>query len=280
MSLTVNVNDLTLAHKGSSGTAAATLPDVCKTPSPGGPVPLPYPNIAMSSDLANGTTTIKVDGGNMAAHKDSELSRSTGDEAGTAGGLTSSTFMKEATWMLYSFDVMLEGQNACRLTDKLFMNHQNTVCLAGWIQAYLEGNRGKSLADACKALFELIMEMTDGGPGPKQKHWKNRTLEGPNGRFHQNTFGGGLGGLGAPNAPPNHFDMPEHPEGLNDWQTHDLQLKAQQETLKARLKELDTECEGGSRAQQKDLKRAREAAKRDPPTPADWQGPPYTPPSP
>src|SRR5262249_55865473 len=150
---TININDLTLAHKGSTGTATATLPDVCKTPSPGGPVPLPYPNIVMSADLAKGTTTIKVDGGNMAANKGSELSRSTGDEPGTAGGVTSSTFIKEATWMLYSFDVMLEGKNACRLTDKLFMNHQNTVCAQGWLQNYLDAH---GIEAFCEMLGQYI----------------------------------------------------------------------------------------------------------------------------
>ena len=38
------------------------VPDVCKTPSPGGPVPIPYPNIAQSVTLAKGTTTVKADG--------------------------------------------------------------------------------------------------------------------------------------------------------------------------------------------------------------------------
>jgi len=45
--------------------------------------------------------------------------------------------MKEATWLTYSFDVKLEGKNACRLTDKMLMNHGNTVCLAGILQAPL-----------------------------------------------------------------------------------------------------------------------------------------------
>src|SRR5437868_14686115 len=84
------------------------FPDVCKTPSPAGPVPIPYPNIAMSKDLVKGTMTVKVDGGNMAANLGSELMLSTGDEPGVAGGVVSSTFIKEATWMLYYFDVMLE----------------------------------------------------------------------------------------------------------------------------------------------------------------------------
>ena len=135
MSLTVKINgqDNSLAHKGCSGFAKSTLPDVCKTPSPGGPVPIPYPIIvSTASDLAKGTTTVKADGGNMVAIKGSELSRCSGDEAGTAGGLKSSTNMKEASWILYAFTVKMEGKNVCRLGDKLFMNHGNTVCLGGW----------------------------------------------------------------------------------------------------------------------------------------------------
>jgi len=46
MAVTININGLTLCHKGSNGISVATVPDVCKTPSPGGPVPIPYPDIA------------------------------------------------------------------------------------------------------------------------------------------------------------------------------------------------------------------------------------------
>jgi len=94
MPVTININGLSLVHKGSNGMATATMPDVCKTPSPAGPVPIPYPNIAMSKDLVKGTTSITVDGGNMAANAGSELMLSTGDEAGTAGGVASSSFIK------------------------------------------------------------------------------------------------------------------------------------------------------------------------------------------
>ncbi len=135
MGVTINVNNLTLCHKGSGGIATATVPDVCKTPP--GPVPIPYPNVAMSSDLAKGTTTVQADGGNMCANHGSEFSRSTGDEAGVGGGVVSGVFTKEATWISFSFDVKLEGKGACRLTDKMFMNHSNTVCLSGLIQQML-----------------------------------------------------------------------------------------------------------------------------------------------
>lgn len=134
MGCTIHVNGKSdsLIHKGSGGFSKSTLPDVCKTPSPGGPVPIPYPIIiSMSTDLVKGTKTVKVDGGKMAAIKGSEFSRCTGDEPGTAGGVKSSTNMKEATWITSSFDVKLDGKNACRLRDKMQMNHGNTVCLSG-----------------------------------------------------------------------------------------------------------------------------------------------------
>jgi uncharacterized Zn-binding protein involved in type VI secretion len=130
--VTIKVNGTanSLVHKGCNGISAATIPDVCKTPSPGGPVPIPYPNISQSATLAKGTTTVKADG-MMAAIKGSEFSLSNGDEAGVAGGVKSSTFIKESTWILYSFDVKMDGQNACRLTDKKFQNHENTADLSG-----------------------------------------------------------------------------------------------------------------------------------------------------
>src|SRR5262245_10406754 len=116
---TIRVNGTVnaLVHKGGSWMSIATVPDVCKTPTPGGPVPMPYPNISQSSMLSDGTTTVKVDGGNMAAIKGSKFSMSSGDEPGTAGGgVKSNTFKQASTWLLYSFDVKLDGQNACRFS--------------------------------------------------------------------------------------------------------------------------------------------------------------------
>lgn len=126
----VLVNKLGLTYKGSVGVSTATLPDVCKTPTPGGPVPIPYPNFADKSSLKKGTKTVKAKG-KMIAVKGSEYSMSFGDEPGTAGGIKSSTFKKETSWITYSFDVKMDGKNACRHTDKKFHNHKNTVDLQG-----------------------------------------------------------------------------------------------------------------------------------------------------
>jgi len=141
MPVTIQVNGTvnSLVHKMSNGISTATIPDVCKTPSPGGPVPIPYPNIAQSITLSNGTTTVKGDK-MMAAVKGSKFALSNGDNAGVAGGVKSSTFMKEATWILYSFDVKLDGKNACRFTDKMFHNSENAANLAGLQQPLVNQN--------------------------------------------------------------------------------------------------------------------------------------------
>ena len=162
MPVTINVNKLSLCHKGSDGLTIATLPDVCLTP-PG--VPIPYPNIAFSKDLADGTTTVFADGGNSCAIRPSIFSKSIGDEPGTMGGVVSGTFMKEASWLTFSADVKIEGQAACRLTDKMLQNHGNTVDCGGEQQSPVFGNRincdAKTCADAWQAAEDETKKVVD-----------------------------------------------------------------------------------------------------------------------
>jgi uncharacterized Zn-binding protein involved in type VI secretion len=145
--VTVNVNDLSVIHQTSNGIATATVPDVCKTPSAAGPVPIPYPNIAMSSDLVSGTTTVTVDG-SPAAIQSSKFVKSSGDEAGVAGGVASSVFMMEATFLSFSPTVTFDGQPACRLTDKMLMNKGNTVCMGGAVNPPVAPSAGDAGSNA------------------------------------------------------------------------------------------------------------------------------------
>lgn len=125
MGVTVGVNNLSVVHKSSSGVTIA-FPDVCKTPSPAGPIPIPYPNIAKSSDTAKGTKKVKCDG-NPVCVKDSNFSMSTGDEAGSAGGGVASNKMKgKAEFVNFSFDVKFEGKNVARAFDLMLHNDKNT----------------------------------------------------------------------------------------------------------------------------------------------------------
>ncbi|MDR2153938.1 MAG: DUF4150 domain-containing protein, partial [Burkholderiaceae bacterium] len=93
MPITIKVNGVanSLVHKGSNGVSVATMPDVCKTPSPGGgaPVPTPYSNVSRSITLKGGTTSVKADHGKMIAVKRSEFSLSIGDNPGVLGGVKS-----------------------------------------------------------------------------------------------------------------------------------------------------------------------------------------------
>lgn len=120
MGTKVSVNQLTVVHKGSDGVAIA-FPDPCKTPSPAGPIPIPYPNVAQSKDTASGTKTVKADG-NPVMIKSSNFATSTGDEAGSAQGVASNKIKGKAVPLLYSFDVKFDGENVFRMTDLMLQN--------------------------------------------------------------------------------------------------------------------------------------------------------------
>ena len=125
MPSSVGVNFLSVVHKSSTGITTA-FPDVCKTPTPGGPVPIPYPNIAMSSDTAKGSKKVKMDG-NPICTKDSNFRMSTGDEAGSAGGgVVSNKIKGKAEFVMFSFDVKVEGKNVARAFDIMLHNDKNT----------------------------------------------------------------------------------------------------------------------------------------------------------
>lgn len=252
MPVTININNLTLCHKGSNGVSMATVPDVCKTPSPGGPVPIPYPNIAMSSDLMKGTTTVKADGGNMCANYGSEFFKSTGDEPGVVGGVASSTFIKEATWITFSFDVKLEGKAACRLTDKMFHNHQNTVNMGGLLQAILAVIKIDP-TKGCQMLLDYIEQLIGEGQTGKQNG-----IRGLEERFQDQKIG-----KMAPTDPI--------PPGktMNGWDGHNKQIEQQQKALNEALDEHDDKCKGGNPPP----KNAREWATKPLPKASEWTGP-------
>jgi hypothetical protein len=98
------------------------VPDVCKTPSPGGPVPIPYINIATDSNITSAAETVKIEG-NPAANVGAKIATSTGDEPGSAGGgILSSKIKGTVTWQMGSLDVKAEGKMVVRFIDPAFHN--------------------------------------------------------------------------------------------------------------------------------------------------------------
>jgi Domain of unknown function (DUF4150) len=149
MPATVNVNFRTVVHAASNGVATA-FPDVCKTPSPAGPVPIPYPNVAMSADTAQGSQDVKMDG-NPIMLQGSNFKMSTGDEAGVVGGVVSGQIKAKAEFVNFSFDVKFEGKNVARAMDLMLHNDKNTPpfpVMQGPVVA-MGGNEGKPKCLVC-----------------------------------------------------------------------------------------------------------------------------------
>jgi hypothetical protein len=156
--MSVFANKRKIVHKGNGLVETCPAPDVCKTPSPGGPVPIPYVNIANDSDLADGTKDVKIEG-NMVALKGANLAMSSGDEGGTAGGgIVSSKIKGKMTWMLYSMDVVFENQGVVRFMEPIMHNGNasnvpNPQHLGGFDGSY-PGLDSKAVCPKCGKTME------------------------------------------------------------------------------------------------------------------------------
>lgn len=106
----------------------STVPDVCKTPSPAGPVPIPYPNLATSVMHVPSVFNVMF-GPGLAENLLTVGTVSQGDTAGVAGGVVSSTMMGPDRYLMGSLKVLAGGIFAARLTSLTGMNGMpfNTV---------------------------------------------------------------------------------------------------------------------------------------------------------
>jgi len=129
--------------KGSSGVAAATVPNICKMPGPPAPfVPTPLPNIGKSGDSPKDySKKVKVEGQPVAIKGASF--KSVGDIAskGTGGGLISSNTHGPTKFIgPGSFDVKIEGKSVQLLSDPMMNNTgpsgspANAATLVGLLQ--------------------------------------------------------------------------------------------------------------------------------------------------
>ena len=103
------------------------FPDVCLTPTPAGPVPIPYPNIAMGPTAVPAAPNILfmcAPAHNMAT----TIPLSNGDNAGVATGVASGMVMGPSRPVTGAFTVLLDGMPATRLTS---MNIQNSTNAPG-----------------------------------------------------------------------------------------------------------------------------------------------------
>lgn len=126
MSRSVFANNRNFSHKGSSDKSVCSVPDVCKTPVGPSTPPIPYPVSSQVANLAQATSTVKIDG-NPTAIASSTHTQCTGDQAGSATGLVSGTVANKTEFVSYSFDVKAEGEGIVRHMDMTTMNNKNTL---------------------------------------------------------------------------------------------------------------------------------------------------------
>ena len=99
------------------------FPDVCKTPSPVGPIPIPYPNMATGMTANPATACKKIYLSCMPAHNlGTQVPMSMGDNAGVAGGVASSMMMGPCKHIMGSLGVFHEGAPATKMTSPTGQN--------------------------------------------------------------------------------------------------------------------------------------------------------------
>jgi hypothetical protein len=101
--VTVGANQMSVVHKSSNGVMIA-FPDVCKTPSLGGAIPIPYPNVGKSADTSK-STKLKVSAVEMSAEDRARQSELAGSKKPSRANVDS-----------YSLDAKVNGRLNIRRT--------------------------------------------------------------------------------------------------------------------------------------------------------------------
>lgn len=119
------VSQFKMVASVSSGHTAMAPVDVCNTPAPPAPpIPIPYPNIAMSATMGPGYATKTFGMGTPIWTKNGKSALSNGDNAGVAMGIMSGMVMGMCEIVMASPDVTAEGGGVVRTLD---MTDQNSA---------------------------------------------------------------------------------------------------------------------------------------------------------
>jgi len=113
------------------GGECLAVPDVCMTPGTP-PVPVPYPNNAKLVQSSGGTCSSKVKIKNKkAVTQKTEITMTSGDEAGSLGGVMSGQFKGPGKFKNGSSKVRAEGQKLVYLGCMIGHNGSNANMPAG-----------------------------------------------------------------------------------------------------------------------------------------------------
>lgn len=109
-----------------SGHQGVAPVDVCLTPVGPNLVPIPYVNRAQAKELRHGSTTVRIDGAQVML-AGSQLRPSTGNEAGTGGGIASRVTRGPCEALQTSMCVRIEGAHVVRAGDVTLQNGKNAM---------------------------------------------------------------------------------------------------------------------------------------------------------
>ena len=105
------------------------FPDVCLTPTPVGPIPVPYPNVSTGATANPATTALTVlTDGMPSLNQMSMITISQGDNPGVNLGVASGMVMGPTEFILGSLTVFKEGAPAQRLTSMTGHNGLSMNC--------------------------------------------------------------------------------------------------------------------------------------------------------
>lgn len=100
------------------------FPDVCLTPTPAGPVPIPYPNIGLGPTAAGFYPKVLMMC-TPAHNMGTTVVMTNGDNAGVATGVASGTVMGPDRHLTAAFTCLVGGMPATRLTSVALQNNTN-----------------------------------------------------------------------------------------------------------------------------------------------------------
>ena len=181
-SVTINAPK-TPVTKGSSGIAAATLPNVCKMPGPPAPfVPTPLPNIGKSGMSPRGySTTVKFEGSIVAIAGASFGSMGDIASKGTGGGLTSFNCEGPTKFIAPgSMDTQVQGKNVQLLGDQMLNNcgpsgsPANAATMMGAMQGF---DTPSPPTPECQAAGDSINNVVHGNPDFKSMKQRSAELK-------------------------------------------------------------------------------------------------------
>jgi hypothetical protein len=92
--------------------------DVCKTPAAPSPLPMPYPNIGVTTTMGSGWASKVLILGTPTLTRDGRIAMSSGDEVGTLLGVVSNTIKGGCGVIMASPDVKAQGAGVARTLDK------------------------------------------------------------------------------------------------------------------------------------------------------------------